>query len=491
MLYSIDYASLFVKRKKEDMMTFFIETMLESMRPAFSRSAAFAWFVAAFAGFAIRSDDLGVSSIVRALMLAPSCYPCLVHFFHSSAWTAEALLYHWWLFLAKTGAPLMILGRIVLMGDHTKVPKDGRKIPEVATLHQDSETSSKPSFFRGHHWGFVGLLMRAQLRFFCAPLWAQIHTDSPEDSRATRIVSQAAKIATAMGQRAYLVLDAFFSTGPVFMAAAKYDGQARPGSGGQVHILTRAKKNIVAFLKPTPPKMKRRGRPRIYGKKLKLMTLFDKWTHKFDTAQAVVYQKNETIRFLTLDLFWKPVKGIVRFFLIETSRGRIILMTSDSTMQAMDALFLYCRRFSIETLFDSIKNILGGMRYHFWSRYLQPSSRRAYRKTKNIPISSQPEKTLNTLAAIEKFLAIQILVLGAIQLLAARFASKIHEEAHCWIRTPCGEIPSAFVTRTALVNLIRKNLFILGKDLITRIILSKKSSNEKHAGFTGHSEMVA
>ena len=61
---------------------------------------------------------------------------------------------------------------MVLVGDHTKTPKDGRKIPAVTTLHQESETGSKPAFFRGHHWGCIALLVRAADKVFATPLWA-------------------------------------------------------------------------------------------------------------------------------------------------------------------------------------------------------------------------------------------------------------------------------------------------------------------------------
>ena len=70
----------------------YLEELLKAMRPAFSRKATFVWFVVVFAGFVTRNDTYGVSSIVRALWLAPACYPCLLHFFHSSAWTPQALL---------------------------------------------------------------------------------------------------------------------------------------------------------------------------------------------------------------------------------------------------------------------------------------------------------------------------------------------------------------------------------------------------------------
>jgi hypothetical protein len=148
----------------------------------------------------------------------------------------------------------------------------------------------------------------------------------------------------------FLVLDAFFAVGPVFAAAA--------ASHGALHILTRAKKNVVAYRQPPPPRPHRKGRPRVFGRKIKLMKLFDARPQDFLSAQAVVYQKKETVRYLVLDLIWKPLKGLVRFILIETSRGRIILMSSDLTLEPLLALSLYTARVRIESLFASVKNLL-------------------------------------------------------------------------------------------------------------------------------------
>ena len=314
------------------------------------------------------------------------------------------------------------------------------------------------------------MLVETGKTYFATPLWAEIHRDALEESTTTRIITIAAQIAEAMARDAYLVLDAYFAVGPVFIAAANM--------AGRVHILTRAKKNVVAYRQATQPEKRGSGRPRKYGEKLKLMTLFDSWSSKFQTAHAKVYDKWEEVRYLTLDLLWKPTRGLLRFILIETSRGRMILITSDFNLEAMDALKLYCRRVGIETMFDVLKNRLGGLCYHFWSKYLERASRRPSRKDKTKRTSSRPEKTQNTLAAIEKFVVVQLLVLGALQLIARRFGSDVYAKARCWLRTPGGEVPSEFVTRMALANVIRKNLFSLAKDWITQLILGKQETCE-------------
>jgi hypothetical protein len=311
------------------------------------------------------------------------------------------------------------------------------------------------------------MLVKAGARFFAAPLWAEIHHEDLDETRSTRIVTVAGRVARTMGKPAYLVLDAFFSVGPVFQTAEKFDGN--------LHILTRAKKNIVAYLVPVEPAKPRRGRKRKYGEKLKLAGVFDERAGAFKTTGIEVYGKKEEAKHLTLDLIWKPTKSLIRFFLIETSRGRIILMTSDLRMKPMIALELYCHRVTIETLFDSLKNILGSMGYHFWSQYLQPSSRRPSKKKTTNEKSSKPAKTRNTLEAIEKFLHVHMIAIGALQLLARECPDQIHASANCWLRTPCGKTPSQFVVRVVVANAIRSNLCGFGKDMITRIIRAKQN----------------
>lgn len=156
-------------------------------------------------------------------------------------------------------------------------------------------------------------------------------------------------------------------------------------------VLTRAKKNVVAYCKPPARKKHKRGRPREYGKKLKLSKLFDSKAkcYTFQTIEANIYGQSEDVRYLVLNLLWKPVKGMLRFVLGQTSHGRIVLVSSDLNLNPVTAIQLYCRRVTIETMFDTLKNTLGAMAYHFWSQYLSPASRRPKKK------KNQKQNSLN------------------------------------------------------------------------------------------------
>ena len=152
----------------------FLTNFVNMTRSSFSRQATFNWFVVVFIGFICRGDFLGVSSIIRALDLCPSNYECLLHFFHSSAWKGDELLLRCVKWLKETGLIVKRNGKIVINGDETKTPKEGRRMPWVGSIRQTSETSSKPSYFRGHEWAMLGVLIGIGNRLFCAPAWASI-----------------------------------------------------------------------------------------------------------------------------------------------------------------------------------------------------------------------------------------------------------------------------------------------------------------------------
>jgi hypothetical protein len=393
----------------------------------------------------------------------------------------------WWQWLVKKNIAHCINGRLVLIADHTKITKDARKMPAVKTLRQDSETGSKPSYFRGHHWGCIGILTQACDKYFAVPLWANIQegltylakfNEKRLLPKTVQIVEMARTIATFMaGGGAYLVLDAYFGVGPVFLAAAA----ELNGTGNFIYILVRAKKNVVAYGKPPKKDPHKRGRNRKYGKKIKLMDIFDSKAKRytFQTAEAEVYDRIETVRYLAVNLLWKPVKGTLRFILAETSRGKIILITSDLELDPLTAIQLYCRRVTIETMFDVLKNILGAMGYHFWSKYLTKASRKPKKNKDTKQKSSNLAKTNNTLAAIEKFVNVQLLVLGMLQLIAKQFPKQVKTKANCWLRTVSASTPSEFVTRTAVFNILRKNLFGSIKDWVAKLIKQKQKARKK------------
>ncbi|MEI7028459.1 transposase, partial [Paenibacillus sp. y28] len=145
----------------------FMNTILLAFRSCFSRKSTFGWFVTIVVGLMLRSDHAGVTSIVRDLALKSRYYESLIHFFRSSAWSLESLRVTWLQVVGKW-APLMTMDdRIVLVGDGMKQSKEGRRMPGVKKMHQESENSSKGEYIFGHLFGAIGVLAGTPVKWFC------------------------------------------------------------------------------------------------------------------------------------------------------------------------------------------------------------------------------------------------------------------------------------------------------------------------------------
>jgi hypothetical protein len=72
-----------------------------------------------------------------------------------------------------------------------------------------------------------------------------------------------------------------------------------------------------------------------------------------------VYGKREAVRMMSLTLLWKPLGDWLLFIFAITSRGPIVLMSSDLRLSPSTAIELYCVRTRIEIMFDVMKNCGG------------------------------------------------------------------------------------------------------------------------------------
>ena len=148
----------------------YIYAALADFHKVFSRESSWLLFAMLILGFLGKQELLGISSFCRFWLLNESGYYSLLGFFRSNAWSLDELIHHWSLFVLAQQQTIYSGNRAVLLGDHTNVPRDGRRMPGVVTLHQDSETQSKPSYCRGQCWGALGLLIGSLSAPFCLPL---------------------------------------------------------------------------------------------------------------------------------------------------------------------------------------------------------------------------------------------------------------------------------------------------------------------------------
>jgi hypothetical protein len=180
-----------------------VDIWLSEFRAVFRRQISFGWFVLCLWAFLLHFDGAGVTSLIRSFGLAPSEYYNLLHFFHSSAFSVQALCARWVEVLGRKAPVLHLEGQPVYVVDGLVSAKAGKKMPGVKMLHQASEDNNKPEFVMGHFWGALSLLAQAGSRLFAVPVRFSIQdglksSPSQKDTLITRmhqLVTSTARVA--------------------------------------------------------------------------------------------------------------------------------------------------------------------------------------------------------------------------------------------------------------------------------------------------------
>lgn len=427
-----------------------------SLRPACARAQTYAWMVVILIGLSIRADLAGVTSIVRVLGLLPRCYSRLLHLFHSTALELDRLT-ELWVRWCRRNLPIMTVGpHLVCLADGLKAPKEGRKMPAVKKLHQASENNSKPPFIFGHSFQAVSVLVRTAAGHAAAvPLAARIHEGvvwSNRDQRTLldKLVLLFLPLAAALQTPVILVADAYYASRKVIV----------PLLAAAHHLVTRVRKNTVAY-KPAPrPKRRRRGRPRLYGTRVRLRDLLlDR--HAFQSVPSPVYGESDvTISYRCVNLLWRPVGRLVRFVLVHHPlRGSIMLMSTDLTMDPLDVIILYGYRFKIELGFRHALSVVGSYAYHFWMMAMTPIRRISGNQHMHHRPERYRQQVRRKLAAYHAHVQLGCIAQGLLQYLALSCGPTVWQLFRSWLRTmhpdrPPSELVVAHALRTSLPDFL-------------------------------------
>lgn len=433
---------------------------VRELRPAFSRESTFLWFCVALVAISVRNDRAGVTSYVRCLGLHKCGYTSLLNMFHSRAVDLNKLSATWTSIVIKICVSYLyqVNGRIVCIGDGIKIAKEGKKMPAVKKLHQESQTNSKPTYIMGHSCQSIALLAGRFSYFFAIPLVSRIHEGLifPKTKKTTLLDKMAVMLQSLnLSHPAYLVADAYYASGKLIKTLRVQD----------VHLVTRARSNAVAYKPAKAAAASRRGRPQVYGDKVKLKNRFK--SSKFIQADSPVYgEKGLTLEYYTVDLLWHPVGEVVRFVLVKhPKRGSIILMTTDGSLEAIDIIRLYGLRFKIEVSFKHAVHTLGTYAYHFWMKSMTAISRQQGNQSL---VNKSPEyinQVNNKMRAYQTHIQLGTIAQGLVVMLSLLQSEHVWHSFGSWLRTIRKDVlPSEAVTTMALRNSLPEFLMVSGKN---------------------------
>jgi DDE superfamily endonuclease len=458
---------------------------VRSLRPACHRSRTFLWMLLTLIGLCCRLDLAGVTSYLRVLGLRPEAYHRFLHLFHSKGLDLDKLTACWVKLCLTLFTPVAAGSRLICVADGIKVPKEGRRMPAVKSLHQQSASNSKPEYIMGHSFQAISLLVQGACGHVAAvPLTSRIHEGlvfSNRDSRTLldKLAVLMFSIANLLDRKILLVADAYYASGKLIAQLL--------GKGHQ--LVTRAKSNAVAYLPVPTPQHRRRGRPRIYGEKVSLKALAQDHT-AFTSAPSPVYgENNVTLRYRCLDLMWRPAARIVRFVIVcHPHRGTIFLLSTDLTLAPLEILMLYAYRFKIELGFRQGVHVLGAYAYHFWMCAMKPLKRRDGDQYLHRTSDAYRAAIRRKMAAFHVHVQLGCIAQGLLQHLALNYTAEVWLCFRSWLRTMNPALPpSELVVANALRSAIPRFFSSSQLDPKLKKILNQYRRSDIHL----HSEEIA
>lgn len=419
------------------------------LRPAFSRQRTFLWALLAMAGMSIRYDLLGVTSLVRALGLKALAYRSFLKNFHSDGINLEELGHRWIALALRIFTPVTVGNYTVLLLDGLKVAKEGRKMPAVKCLHQESNNNSKAAYIMGHSLQCLALLAVGMAGSMAAvPLLAQIHEGIVWSNRDKRTLNNKAaalvKDVQLVTKKSLLVIaDAFYCNSKFLLALV--------GEGCQ--IISRLRDNAVAYYQPEAPTERRRGRPQKYGEKVALASFF-KHPELFTQAPSHLYAENGSVAlgYYAINLLWKPTMTVLRFVLVmHPTRGNAIFAASDLALDPLAIIEAYGYRQKIEVSFKQALHVIGTYSYHFWMKGMDAVKRFGkdqylHRKTKQYR-----DEVRRKLKAYASHIMLGCISQGLLLHLCLNYGATVWQKFGSWLRTmKKDQAPSELVAANAL-----------------------------------------
>ena len=420
-----------------------IDGILQQFRICFNREETFGLSIVIMVGMLLRTEMRGITTIIGSLGLEPGCYEAMLHFFRSRVYDLERMKSTWQKIVLKHSKPVMMDDYMMLVGDHIKVSKEARHMPGVKKLHQDSENAGKAEYIFGRRHGMLGILAEGKPHQ-CIPLDIEMQdgideitclgketqaTQAPldglkeENNSIMKMIRMAGRFVNSNALKVIVLLDAYFASGEVFAAVDNMNCEL---GDRQVTLITRAKYNTVAYEEPQVVSKRGRGRPRKYGKKVTFKQVFKEMMNSFETATLKLYGQEETVRYLCMDLIWRPLGRKLRFVLVKTGEKCMILMCSDLGMHPEKVIIAYGYRFKIEVSFKMLKHVIGGFCYHLWTVAMPKLSRfKTSVDLSKVAGTRERERIVSTMRAVEVFSFISCAAMGILTIISLQFPNLV------------------------------------------------------------------
>jgi hypothetical protein len=255
--------------------------------------------------------------------------------------------------------------RLAFALDDTPTQRCGRKVQGAGVHHNPTPGPAGSSFVYGHVWVVLGLLARHPAWGVVAlPLLARLYVRqknlagiAPEHRPAFRtklelaveLLRWAVSWLGHLGKRAWVVADGAY-------AKASF---LKPMRALAVTVVGRLRKDSALWTVPGPRVPHRRGPNRVYGEQRIELARRAGQTRGWTTGTFELYGRPTEKKYKTFVATWRPAGGAIRVVLVDEPKGWVAFFCTDPAATVADILGCVADRFSLETCFRDLKEIVG------------------------------------------------------------------------------------------------------------------------------------
>ena len=237
--------------------------------------------------------------------------------------------------------------------DDTLIFRGSRKAPESRIHHQHGRKANRPDYVRGQNWVSLALLLPQGWRSLALPVLSRLPRACGNGGKLV-----AAKTLLRVARRVLrerlvtLLVDSWYMRKSLLL----------PAQAMGYKVIGQVRKDTALYL-PPPPHAGKRGRPRKYGDKLtqdrvEQLPVVTQRLFLYNGCRTVHYRSCEALAYF---LNGQRVRAV--WSQIENEDGTLrqtrLLLCSDLSLSAARILLAYNRRWSIEDLFNQLKNRWG------------------------------------------------------------------------------------------------------------------------------------
>lgn len=237
--------------------------------------------------------------------------------------------------------------------DDTLIFRGSRKAPESRIHHQHGRKANRPDYVRGQNWVSLALVLPQGWRSLALPVLSRLPRAGGNGGKLV-----AAKTLLRVARRVFrerlvtLLVDSWYMRKSLLL----------PAQAMGYKVIGQVRKDTALYL-PPPPHDGKRGRPRKYGDKLTQdrvaqLPVVTQRIFLYNAWRTVHYRSCEALAYF---LHGQRVRAV--WSQIENEDGTLrqtrLILCSDLSLSATRILLAYNRRWSIEDLFNQLKNRWG------------------------------------------------------------------------------------------------------------------------------------